>query len=320
MWDIEAWYYAHAGLTGAAVMTLAVIWIASLRSIHRCADPTRVAFTILKVVLPAYIITFGLNIASDIVYAKTFYFGGMIAPLYKDGAAAENMVLKLNLSTCASLFGFIASMLMVVMLVELGNGLMFATTRQRSKSQNIMRYFGILFATTLFALGLAEFCMRQVTWPRVWDAPDDFDDEEAMGDYFESVWTILERLHRLDLAYLIINWVATAGVLGYASFVMHRYRSVKPSRTCAIMYLVAAILGFISGSWTAIQFIIYDYWPSYYIPVEATQLTSIFLDTWMLTAVLVLVFAIGVKKQGGLWTVSRPWMNESTKSADIENK
>lgn len=162
----------------------------------------------------------------------------MIAPSYKDGAAAENMVLKLNLSTCASLFGFIANMLLVVTLVELGNGLMFATTRQRSKSQNIMRYLGILFATTLFALGLAEFCLRRVTWPRVWNAPD-FGDNEAMGDYFESLWTILERLHRLDLAYLIINWVATAGILGYASFVMHRYRSVKPSRTVSLTFIVS---------------------------------------------------------------------------------
>lgn len=55
MLDIEPWYYAHAGLTGAAVVTLAVIWIASLRAIHRCVDPARVAFTILKVVLPANI-------------------------------------------------------------------------------------------------------------------------------------------------------------------------------------------------------------------------------------------------------------------------
>lgn len=56
MWDIEPWYYAHAGLTGVAVVTLSVIWIASLRAIHRCADPARVAFALLKVVLLANIV------------------------------------------------------------------------------------------------------------------------------------------------------------------------------------------------------------------------------------------------------------------------
>lgn len=86
------------------------------------------------------------------------------------------------------------------------------------------------------------------------------------------------------------------------------------------MFLVAAILGFIKGSWAAIQFIIYSYWPWYYFSFRVTQLTSIFLISWMLSGVMVLVFAIGVKKQGGLWTVSRPWMNESTKSADVEDK
>ncbi|KAH6962563.1 hypothetical protein BKA56DRAFT_623106 [Ilyonectria sp. MPI-CAGE-AT-0026] len=319
MWEVEALYYAHAGLSGAALVTLVVIWIASLRAMHRCADPARVAFTILKVALPAFIITLTLNIAEDIENVTMPYYGGWVGPSDKDPAAAANRLLKFNISTCASLFEFIASSLLVVMLVELGNGLMLATIRQRSKSQNIMRYLGIFFATVLFALGLADFGVRQATWPRVWNAPD-FDDNEATNDYYDSVLIILMRLQKLDLAWLIINWVTSAGILGYASFVMHRYRSVKPSRTCTIMFLVAAILGFIKGSWAAIQFLIFSYWPWYYFSFRVTQLTSIFLISWMLSGVMVLVFAIGVKKQGGLWTVSRPWMNESTKSADVEDK
>lgn len=55
MWEAEALYYVHAGLSGAALVTLAVIWIASLRAMHRYADPARVAFTILKVAMAAFI-------------------------------------------------------------------------------------------------------------------------------------------------------------------------------------------------------------------------------------------------------------------------
>lgn len=167
-----------------------------------------------------------------------YYGSGWVGPSDKGSAEAENRLLKFNISTCASLFEFIASSLLVVTLVELGNGLMFATTRQRSKSQNIMRYLGIFFATVLFALGLADFGVRQATWPRVWNAPD-FNDDEATSDYYDSVLKILWRLQKLDLAWLIINWVISAGILGYASFVMHRYRSVKPSRTVSLPFIVS---------------------------------------------------------------------------------
>ncbi|KAF7557791.1 hypothetical protein G7Z17_g429 [Cylindrodendrum hubeiense] len=313
MHTIDPWYYAHAGLTGVAIFTLFGVWIASFCAVRRRSDPARLAFSLLEVPLVIYALRLILIAVSDALAVRSL---NLVYDADNEdeylARAEDNFRLTLNIKTVAILFAAISNMVLLFALVELGNGLIFALERQRTRSQKNIRCLALLFGITILALGLAIFGMMQKVWPQAWDI--------ATIELFDSISADLRTINRMTVAYAILDWITYVAVLIYASVVMNLYRNIKASRGCAIIYLTAAIIGVIRCTWILAHSIQTVYWPLEHPSTDAVLMLSIFLDIWMYSAIFGLLFVARMKKQGGLWTTEQPWMNVSTKPTSSDEE
>lgn len=67
--------------------------------------------------------------------------------------------------------------------------------------------------------------------------------------------------------------------------------------------------------WLFVYRVTFHYHTYYYIlPIEAELMLDVFLNYWLYTAILLTLFFLALKKQGGIWTTEQPWMRTSKKS------
>lgn len=143
----------------------------------------------------------------------------------------------------------IADVLLLIALVELGNGLLFAYTRQRRRSQKILRWFTISSGATLVILAITHTCLANTVMREQWYATFELRMQGSSTDpssydisYFESLIAQSISYRRLEGAYNVLSFFTAVGALVYASVTMHFYASVKPSRIVCISLLESPFL------------------------------------------------------------------------------
>ncbi|KAH8659673.1 hypothetical protein BGZ61DRAFT_485659 [Ilyonectria robusta] len=179
-----------------------------------------------------------------------------------------------------------AAGLLLLTLVELGNGFMFARKRQRSASQILIRYLDLLAVIIFFDVALAEFGQEHTVWPQIWDARGDHENDRPDAEAIENLMPGLRTVDRIRDSYSVLCWVTSTTVLVYAPAIMHKYSFVKPCRGVVFVLTSTPTLGF-----------------------NVSQLLDSFLDIWAFFVILVLIFSNAMRKKKGLWTTLQPWMN-----------
>ncbi|KAH7139675.1 hypothetical protein B0J13DRAFT_66972 [Dactylonectria estremocensis] len=313
--SFEPWFYAQTGLIVAAVLALFGAWIASISRVHGRAEPGRAAFIFLEVIMILYMVHLVMAITANMIIVKraNLIHGHEGSEDEYWAAFKKSMDRGLIVNIVRVVSSIIANALLLFSLVELGSGLMFMLKQQRSKSQKTMRYLALSFAAIMFILQLAILPLMHKYWPMTWKNLGNetmySHDSSTAGDMMRG----LTAIQHLNLTYEVLNLVTAIAVLVYASIVMHAYRTVKSTRGCAISFLAMAILFFIRAMWLLVNHVsvVYMYTG---VKTESDLMLDIFLNHWPYTAILLTLFFLALKKQGGIWTTEQPWMRTSEKS------
>ncbi|KAH7120584.1 hypothetical protein EDB81DRAFT_766637 [Dactylonectria macrodidyma] len=318
MFDFEPWFHAHIGLLVTAILVLFGAWIASISRVHGRAEPGRAGFVFLEVLMILYMLHLLMTIVSDAIVLQR---ANLTLSTDRDEEYWEkfkrSMHKGLIVIIISLVFSMIANVLLLFSLVELGNGLMFMLKQQRSKSQKIMRYSALSLAVVMFILQIAILPLMLKYLPMTWRA---FGDEYGDYSYANEMYKGLRNIQHLGLTYEVLNLVTAIGVLIYASTVMHAYRTEKSTRGCAIAFLIMAILFFIRAMWLLVYRVSYIYMHEDFRIGTETML-GIFFNYWPYTAILLILFFVALKKQGGVWTTEQPWTTTSKKSPpSVEEK
>ncbi|KPM42676.1 hypothetical protein AK830_g3848 [Neonectria ditissima] len=299
--SLERDYYIHAGLSGAAILPLLIIWIVPLWIVRTRKDPARVAFIWLKLLFPVYLATLGLTVASDIIHASRVYL---------DANSRRNPdYVNLNVTSATTFLGQVADSLLLVTFIELGNGFIFSINRERSSSQKAMRWLAVFLAVALVAVTLAQLILQQDLIPKMWRAMGNYQDEDFDDSVLEDLANKAMAVEYLAVGYAILNRLTSAFVPVYACVVTHKYSAVKACRGCAAIFLSASVLNFIRLVWLMASNISLRLTYTFLPDNTTWQLLDIFLNIWAFCVVLALLFSIAVKKDKGLWTISQPWMS-----------
>lgn len=122
------------------------------------------------------------------------------------------------LSFTGNLFEHLVDILFVVILVELGNGLMYSLDRQSSTYQTTLRRTAYVTAVILFALAVAYFGQPTASWVAYWNG------SESNSSYAQLSQS-LKVVGKLGAAFYIPSWIISIFQVGYASFVMHKHKA-----------------------------------------------------------------------------------------------
>lgn len=141
----------------------------------------------------------------------------------------------LRVGSIGLLFQRIADLLLFVTFIELGNGFLYALTRKREKYQRTMRWAAISIAFIFLILAIAIMGLANTVVHEAMTKSFEYSTSRgttAEGDFGEVLDAFRRaRPHtRLSGAYYILNWLISLWAMVYASFVMHKYTSIVPSK------------------------------------------------------------------------------------------
>lgn len=174
--------------------------------------------------------------------------GGGLDPKDPDDIARRNTIMLAydvysRTGSVGTLLRRIAQILLMITFVELGNGLLFALTRQRSTSQRVLRWLTMSIGFVLAILAVAHTGLANTTMRDQWYDIFDFHARSSSAPGWTSsdiseIGSLVSQgssFRHLNGAYNILNFVLAIGVLVYASMVMHCYARVEPSRVVCII-------------------------------------------------------------------------------------
>jgi hypothetical protein len=155
--------------------------------------------------------------------AVTVILNDDIASSY-DYDAAALLNINARFSTVASTFDDIATALLLVTLVEIGNGFLYILTQTRTGLQKGLRWATISAAAVLVVLSIARLGFLNAAWTKYLS-----DDDEYYQFYGFS--TDQKTARKLGSAIVILFWIMTIPLIAFASYVVHRVRTVPLLRS-----------------------------------------------------------------------------------------
>ena len=148
--------------------------------------------------------------------------GGLLSFAYSSydiPSAVDDLYLTSNyLSAAAGFFGYLASILLNITLVELAGGFLFCLKPpgEPSSSRRLGRFAILGWSFVLFALSVSRLGLSEAFYSR----HTVLEDESEYEDYFNALATI----NRIGTALVVLFWLTNLPILGYAAFVVHKTR------------------------------------------------------------------------------------------------
>ncbi|KAG6040231.1 hypothetical protein E4U41_001208 [Claviceps citrina] len=307
------WTILHAAVTGFMVLPIAMVGILTLVLARRQGDPARRAFSWLKGCHPFLLVSISCIISADILnvvllswqndtgtYDTTHHTRDEISAIIRS---------ERYLSFTGNLFENLVDIFFVLILVELGNGLMYSLDHRSLPYQLRLRYAAYVTIAFLVSVVFAYFGQPASAWVAYWSG------SENNASYAQLTQS-LQVVGKLGASFYIPSWVVSIGQVLYASFVMHKHKAGVVTRHVAILYLTVTVLDFIR--WTFFV-VLYAQWilPSLDNPWW-WNLVDALGNTWIRFLQLVLLLMIGIRRRKGIWTTHRPWMASSVSTMASE--
>ncbi|KAH6617128.1 hypothetical protein F5144DRAFT_596192 [Chaetomium tenue] len=298
MSSVAGYQIGYTALSALYITPLAVLWFISFCLAPRKHDPARVGISWLKAVFPLWILGLLLVLASGSVllwvrYDENGYDSDLpvVLQAVDHVSATGNFLLQL-----ASIFLFIT-------FVELAGGYMFClqNPHETSRTRKIGRISILGWSVVLFAMVLTVFALHHsyaVTYAHVYD-----------GYHTGASFSAQMTMTRMELAVRVLLWITSIPMVGLASFTVHKtknhqlLRSVWPPSPLpmgSIIFLVATILDFIR------HIINMAIFAQGYVDLAVVYIVEPFFHFTLMFVVLVMLFALAIRKATGLWSKPQP--------------
>ncbi|KAG6014185.1 hypothetical protein E4U54_005709 [Claviceps lovelessii] len=301
--DGTVWTIVHAAVTGFMVLPIAMVGILSFVLARRRRDPARRAFSWLKGCHPFLMVSISCIISADILNVILFSWqndaGYYDTVNHTHDEISSIIRSERYLSFTGNLFEHLVDIFFVLILVELGNGLMYSLEGQSRPHQLRLRYAAYVTIIFLLSIVLAYFGQPAAAWTAYWNG------SESNASYAQLTQS-LQVVAKLGASVYIPAWVVSICQIVYAGFVVYKHRAVVATRQVSVLYFVITILDFMR--WTFFV-ILYVRWilPSSDSPWWWNLIDAIG-NTWLRFIQLVLLLMIGMRRTKGIWTTHQPWM------------
>ncbi|KAG5957069.1 hypothetical protein E4U58_006293 [Claviceps cyperi] len=301
--DATIWTIVHAAITGFMVLPIAMVGILTLILARRQGDPARRAFSWLKACHPLLLVSISCIIAADILNILLFSWQNDVG--YYDTVHHTHDEISCiirserYLSFTGNLFEHLVDICFVLVLVELGNGLMCSLDGRSWPYQRRLRYAAYVAIIFLASMVLAYFGQPASAWVAYWNG------SENNASYAQLIQS-LKVVGKLGASFYIPSWGVSICQVVYAAFVLRKHKAGATTRQAAILYLIITILDFVRWIFFVI---LYSHWilpaldnPWWWDLIDALG------NTWIRFVQLCLLLIIGMRRRKGIWTIHQSWM------------
>ncbi|KAG6154216.1 hypothetical protein E4U37_002297 [Claviceps purpurea] len=301
--DATIWTIVHAAITGFMVLPIAMVGILTLILARRQGDPARRTFSWLKACHPLLLVSISCIIAADILNVLLFSWqndAGYYDTVHHTHEEISCIIRSERyLSFTGNLFEHLVDICFVLVLVELGNGLMCSLDGRSRPYQRRLRYAAYVTIIFLASMVLAYFGQPASAWVAYWNG------SENNASYAQLIQS-LKVVGKLGASFYIPSWGVSICQVVYAAFVLRKHKAGAATRQAAILYLIITILDFIRWIFFVI---LYSHWilpaldnPWWWNLIDALG------NTWIRFVQLCLLLIIGMRRRKGIWTTHQPWM------------
>ena len=111
--------------------------------------------------------------------------------------------------------------MLLITLVELGNGFLYCLAGARSTAQKVIRFVTFGYGFLLLVLGVAFFGLETAAWNIY------FDDSSASSqeNVLDAINAKLKTGRQLLGAFDVLHWIGTIVLVAFASFVVHKCKN-----------------------------------------------------------------------------------------------
>ncbi|KAG5982692.1 hypothetical protein E4U55_001515 [Claviceps digitariae] len=289
--DATVWTIVHAAVTGFMMLPIAMVGLLSLVLARRRRDPARRAFAWLKGCHPFLLVSISCIISADILNVILFSWqnddGYYDTVNHTHDEISGIIRSERYLSFTGNLFEHFVDIFFILILVELGNGLMYSLEGQSRPYQLRLRYAAYVTIIFILSLVLAYFGQPASAWVAYWNGA------ENNASYAQLIQS-LKVVGKLGASIYIPSWVVSIAQVVYAGFVVYKHKAIVATRQW--------ILPATDNPW---------WW----------NLVDALGNTWLRFIQLVLLLIIGMRRKKGIWTTPQAWMasNMSVMASEMDS-
>lgn len=226
----------NIGFTAIMIVPLIAITCITYSRARRLKDAARVTTTYFKTMLPLAILYVQLHSRQSESFPRApspgsrksrtsptdfivnrwlvlYMIAGILSMVYNRGNLDGEIVYhaQLRISSLSNLFNYLTDLLLIMTLVEMGNGLLFCLTQTRTRLQMAMRYAAITTCVILAMLTIALFGVQNAEY----------------SQSFNSRWygfgdALYVASRRMSSALYILTFVWSLVLLIFAAIVFHK--------------------------------------------------------------------------------------------------
>lgn len=132
--------------------------------------------------------------------------------------------IEIRLVSVGQFFDLVATALLLITLVEIGNGFLYILTQTRTGLQKGLRWATVSAAGVIVVLAIALLGQTNVFWSAY------FNYQAGNGRSMDFVKES-RTLNQLSGAVIILCWVMTLPLIAFASYVVHRVKGIPLLRS-----------------------------------------------------------------------------------------
>lgn len=243
-----------------------------------------------------------------------------------------------HMNLLGGLLSRVVDLLLVMTLVEVGNGLLFCHTESRTVLQRVVRYAAIVLCAILAVVALVGFgimnalvALSSSPEDKLWKA---YEKLYASSSILLFIWAGI----LVGLSAHVYNEVKRNRVLRNVScpwLLQHRLKPVQgipcaysgmilltqPSPQSAMLFLCAAVLNLVTCLYSLVYASVFllagvrIHFPSK--TYTAILIAGPILTEWVYAAIVAILVTIAVRKHNGLWSTVQPWLGTEEESHPV---
>lgn len=290
-----SFYYAAFGLTGFTFIASAVISGVALCTVRRRCDIARswipyykAAFSIFAFALFLRCLTYALSVAQ-------------INMPYSSGYVNDRMLVEAAsyLGTVGDFFTYIAEILMFLTLIVLGCCVTIAQCGQEQTPDRFVKYVAYGFSGLIGILVLVLMSLNCAYYSYTYKRQSSYG-YDSYSDA-EKVAKLSKSTIRVAAAAAILFMIAALGALAWSIIVTIRGpKNQGMSSMPAILLIVCSVLFMVEKVYDMAILFKYQYPKARDYP-EHMRIVSVVFGLWPEFVLLVILFALGIKKRSGVW-------------------
>ncbi|KAK0750767.1 hypothetical protein B0T18DRAFT_56390 [Schizothecium vesticola] len=285
-------------LHGLFILPTSILFVIGLARARRHSDPARCGLAWLRAV---FVFAVAGAILTVLSFALTLHLSSDTAPADPTSRTPSTIArlirtyeAALYISTVGSFLGLVSDILLLLTLVELGRG--FVLVRRPSGAARLVRPVALAAAGVLGVLALVVFGLA-VRYNRGLLA-------QASGEVYPTSKVLRDTLAvaRLSGAVDVLLWVGSLGVLGWVVGGVVRGVGAGVRRSVSLV-LAASIITSLRALGLMVLAAMSGFSVRRITPEEVFIVRPV-VDVVPLLIVLVLLFVVSIRKEGGLWSAA----------------